>query len=475
MLPGLVDAGAALSPGRLQPSDGRIDIAGLERAEEPLTSASSALQTQLDRVDALRPDEMVSTVAGPVRELQDALGGAATITDRATVAVDLLPGMLGRDGERTYLMLFQTNAEIRATGGIPGALAVITADNGQLELVQQGTASSLGAPRAESVIPLTKDELTIFGDELGRFPADVAFTPDFPRVAELAQAMWQEETGQEVDGVLSADPVALSYLLEGTGPVSIGADESQQLTADNATDLLLNQAYLDIADPEAQNEYFAAAGSSVFDAVAAGQGDPRTTLDGLVRATGEQRLLVWSDDGREQADLGGTALAGALPSEPTSSPDIGVYLNDATGTKLDYYLDYDVRVAPLSCSGSGAQQQRVTVTMTSNVPADAAETLPPSILGLSRPPGWLLTNLYVYSPVGGEVGDATLGGKDFPYAPYQHGNREVAGATIELEPGQRRILTYDVTSGPGQSGAPDVGITPGVPGSGTVQTAGSAC
>jgi len=36
-------------------------------------------------------------------------------------------------------------------------------------------------------------------------------------------------------------------------------------------------------------------------------------------------------------------------------------------------------------------------------------------------------------------------------------------------------MTYVVTSGPDQPGEPDVRITPGVPGSGTVQTAGSAC
>jgi hypothetical protein len=113
--------------------------------------------------------------------------------------------------------------------------------------------------------------------------------------------------------------------------------------------------------------------------------------------------------------------------------------------------------------------------MTNNAPKDAATSLSPSILGLSRPAGWLLTNLYIYAPVGGDVGGATLDGEKFEFAPYRHDTRPVAGATIELAPGQTRILTYVVSSGPDQPGAPDVRITPGVPGSGTVESRGSAC
>ena len=42
-----------------------------------------------------------------------------------------------------------------------------------------------------------------------------------------------------------------------------------------------------------------------------------------------------------------TTLSGKVPFEATDDPEIGIYLNDATGTKLDYYLDYDVTVEPL--------------------------------------------------------------------------------------------------------------------------------
>ncbi len=472
VLPGIVDASAALSPQQLQPQSGQISIDGLQQAAGPLAESNEALQHELAQVDALRPDEMVDQIAVPVRELQDALAHAGSVTDRATTAAALLPTMLGGEGERTYLLLFQTNAEVRATGGIPGALAVITADDGQVRLQRQGIAKDFGGSYVEPVVPLSADELAIFSDKIGRYAADITFSPDFPRVAEVARAMWAESTGQQVDGVLATDPVALSYLLEGTGPIPVEGQDAQ-LTADNAAELLLNGVYLDRPNPDTQNEYFADAASSVFDAAIGGQGSPSVILDALVRAAGEQRLLVWSDDEREQQTLETTPLSGELAVEPADRPEIGIYLNDATGTKLDYYLDYDVTVEPLSCA-DGAQEQRVTIEMTSSVPGDLSG-LNESILGLSRPAGWLLTNVYVYGPVDGSMGESTLDGEKLRYARLQHETRPIAGATIELKPGQSRTLVYDVVSGEDQTGDPRVSITPGVPGSGSVDEGGSAC
>ena len=472
VLPGIVDASAALSPRQLQPESGEMSLGGLEKAAAPLAESNEALLDEVVRVDALRPDDMMNVVAAPVRELQTALADAAAVTDRAATAADLLPTMLGGEGERTYLVLFQTNAEVRATGGIPGALAVITANDGVVELQRQGTARDFGGPYATPVLPLTDDELAIFSDKIARYPADITFSPDFPRVAEIARAMWEEGTGQRVDGVLATDPVALSYLLRGTGPIAIEDQGGVRLNAGNAAALLLNGVYLDRPDRDAQNEYFADAATSVFDAVIGGQGAPRTLFDALVKAADEQRLLVWSADDKEQQTLETTELSGKLPLEPTDEPQIGIYLNDATGSKLDYYLDYDVIVEPLSCT-DGVQEQRVTIDLSSSVPKQLSAIRP--VLGLSQPRGWLLTNVYVYGPVGGSIGASTLDGERFRYAPLRQETRPIAGATIELEPGQSRTVVYDVVSGTGQTGDPQVSITPGVPGSAAVEVGGSAC
>ena len=51
--------------------------------------------------------------------------------------------------------------------------------------------------------------------------------------------MWRANIGGRVDGVISFDPVALSYLLKATGPVKIGNGET--ITSDNAVSYLLHR------------------------------------------------------------------------------------------------------------------------------------------------------------------------------------------------------------------------------------------
>lgn len=76
-----------------------------------------------------------------VARLQASIGKAAAMAEVVDRTVRLLPPMLGVSGERNYLLLFQNPAELRATGGIPGAVALLNANNGKLDLVQQASSS----------------------------------------------------------------------------------------------------------------------------------------------------------------------------------------------------------------------------------------------------------------------------------------------------------------------------------------------
>ena len=153
----------------------------------------------------------------------------------------LLPPMLGASGPRTYLLLFQNPAELRATGGMPGAYVVIRADRGKIDITDQGTAAGDLGAFDKPVLELAESDQLLYGERLGIYPADVNLTPDFPTAGALVREMYRRRTGRLVDGVLATDPIALSYLLAmlGTVPVRGGTD----LTAANAVSVLLSKAY----------------------------------------------------------------------------------------------------------------------------------------------------------------------------------------------------------------------------------------
>lgn len=474
-LPEVVQLARQLRPDRMRPRDGRIPVDRLESAAPTIADLHRQLAGDRRRVAAIATARLVGPLRDPMRRLQAELTKGVALTRRAAVAAELLPRMLGAREPRTYLALFQNNAEVRATGGIPGAFALITADNGRLRMTAQGGAADLGS-YTRPVLPLTRDELQLFGTGLGVYPASSTFTPHFPRTAELVQRQWLRARGLEVDGVLSLDPVGLSYLLEGTGPVRLA--DKRLLTPGNAPDLLLHEVYQTIPDPEVQNAYFADAARRIFDLVVRGAGSPRELLAGLSRAATEQRLLVWSTRPAEQRQLADYAIGGALPPPGGQRPFIGVFLNNNAADKMTYFLDYEVGVESVSCNDAGRQELRVRFEVGSTAPKNAVSALSPSVLGppgFGRELGEIRTTVMLYAPARGWVESASLDGRPTLTVDRQHQGFPVSVSTVRLRPGQTRVLDYRVFSGTAQRGDPQVRVTPpagvGVP----VAAPSSAC
>jgi hypothetical protein len=473
VLPTLVDASASLSSSHLQPSHGQISLTHIKRLAPLLTTAHTSLTDDVAKVQALKPEALITQIAEPVRELESQLDAATSIASMDSRAADLLPPMLGFEGRRTYLVLFQDNAEIRATGGIFDSVATLTANRGAITLHQQWPRDALGA-YTRPIVPLSTHETELFTDGLGRFPADINVTPDFPRTAQIAQAMWKRKTGQIVDGVLSIDRVALSYLLAGTGPITVTG--SQQVTAGNAVKILLSGEYLHQPNVKLQDAFFANATKRVFDRVMTGRGDAHAVLDGILKAAAEHRILVWSARAPEDGLLTPTKLSGALPRVATASPQIGVYLNDGTGSKMDYYLGYDVEAQPTACQANGVQGIKVKVTMTSKAPKDAA-ALPESVRGpeYGAPAGSIRTKMVVYAPIHGKISKPYIDGKLEGYAAFMHNGRHVVRQTVDLAPGVAHTIRFYVTSGHHQAGTPQLQVTPGLPRNTTMEVGTSVC
>lgn len=461
VLPPLIRIAGSVDPAALAPRDGQVDIADLDRLAPVIRAADAGMSAARDRVAAIGTAGLVGPVAGGVADLRRELDHAASVTATAALAAALLPPMLGLRSARTYMVLFQNLAEPRATGGEMGAYAVVRADHGRIAIVDQGTAAGDLQTFPAPVLALDPAMSSLYTDRLGKFPADVNATPHFPTAAALARQMYQLRTGRTVDGVVATDPVALSYLLSATGPVSVGG--GTRLTADNAVAVLLSEVYSRITTPVDQDRYFADAARAAFDTLTQGHGDPRAALAGLVRAASERRILVWSADPAEQARLAGTVLGGSLPDHDGDRPTVGIFLNDGTGAKLGYYLTRASRVSVGGCRSDGRRELRVEVSLASTAPSSG---LPTYVSGTGElvAPYTLRTNLMVFSPTGGAILSASRDATPTPVGSGAERGRAVAVSTVELRPGESTTVTVGVLTGPmGASGfTPIVWTTPGV-------------
>lgn len=446
-----------------KPEGGKIDLKPLVTAQPAVAEATTTLVEASRAADRIDTAGTVSTVTDAVDQLRASL---ASVSDQAAVAdkaVQLAPDLLGEGGARHYLVLFQNNAELRAGGGIPGAVAMITANDGQISLGQQASTSDFPQTQAP-VLPLATDTHGLYGSITGEFIQDVTLTPRFDTSAELAREMWKRRFGQQVDGVLSIDPVTLGYILRATGPVKLPTGDA--LTSDNAVQLLLSDAYAKYPDPAVQDAFFASAASAVFTKVSEGGFEPKAFIAALTTGVDEGRVKLWSADAGEQAQLADTAIAGDLPKSDAVSQQFGVYLNDATGAKMDYYLEKAVSIGSRVCRKDGRPTWTVEVTLKSTAPADAATSLPEYVTGAGAfgvSPGMTRTNVAIYAPSSGVYITSSQDGKTGAPQTAMDGDHPVAQFQTLLSPGESTTIRVEFLGPLNEARASvDAVSTPGV-------------
>ena len=466
----LINSFDVLNSGALSPVNGRIDVVRLQEAEPDISAAASTFHLSYERLASIDLTRLVPEIAEPLASATEQLRSADVALKTASSGAKLLPGLLGADGERNYLVLVQNSAEARATGGIPGALAILTADAGQVTMGEQSSASAVGTFRP----PLSVDEeqVSLFTARLGTQMQNVNLTPDFPTAAETAKRMWeQRHSGQNIDGVLAVDPVVLSELLGATGPVRLSDERTlalventtlpTELTKDNVVPTLLSDVYREIEIPETQDAYFAAVAVQIFGAFMEGQsGGNGKILQALSSSAQEHRLLLWSDHQGEQEIIATTNMHGSVTGADSGGAAFGVYFNDGTGAKMDYYVSRTVQLQV--CQSDESNQVTVRSTITNNAPAVAAEQLPAYVTGagvFGVEPGHIQTNYVFYGPAQALTETATVNGKHTPIGSGRHGQRPVGTVTLELGPGESAevdVLFSHVV----QDSEPTVRVTP---------------
>ncbi|MBG6184963.1 hypothetical protein IWX65_002941 [Arthrobacter sp. CAN_A214] len=441
----------------LTPVDGRVDVEPLRELAPTLASAANTIQLSHNRLEGIDRSRLLPQVADPLGNAVAALDEVRNPLNSASRAAQLLPSMMGADGPRTYLVLIQNSAEVRATGGIPGALAVITAEDGRIALTNQGSASDMG--RFNPSLTVDPEQEQIYSRRLGAYMQSVNLTPNFPTAARTAKGMWEERKGgAPIDGVIALDPVVLANILSATGPVDLGefedpeignvlADSSlpSSLTPENVVPTLLSDVYAQIEAPALQDEYFAAVASKIFSAVAGGQGDSSKLIEALVQSSDQDRLYLWANTAAEQDLIAQTSLAGAATGPTVGGASFGVYFNDGTAAKMDYYVRRTAQLLQ-ECSDDGHSQYTAKVTLTNTAPLDAAETLPDYVTGGAAggvTPGHIRTNTVAYGPAQALLQTARINGEDVPLGSFRHGNRPVGVLTTELAPGQTVTIEMD--------------------------------
>ncbi|GAA3874127.1 DUF4012 domain-containing protein [Leifsonia kafniensis] len=451
-IPPLLNVVDTMMSGGLKPVDGALNTGLLVESIPQIEAAADVIENAAEVTESIDTAHTIGQVTDAQKTMSDMLGQITPMLKTAREVLPLLPPALGTDGPRQYLVMFQNNAEARALGGIPGAIVQMTIDNGKISLGQQASGRDF-ATYGESVIPAPDGVEELYERAFGTSILNSTVRPSFPSAAQIVSTMWQNQFGVTVDGVVSLDPVALSYMLKATGPISLASGDT--LTSKNAASVLMNEVYLRYpGETEAQrlqqDEFFGSVVSGVFGAVMSGGNlDPKVLASGMMKAVGERRLLLWSSHEAEMTQLVTAGIDGELPVGTDKTDPVGLYTQDAIGSKMDFYLKQAVTLSQGSCRTDGRENYRVSVDVTNIAPKNAADVLTFYIMGDGSEgvaDGDIRIDLLAYAPPGSTIVAVRVDGDAQDVGSRHDGDYPVSRVRTSFSPGETRNVTFDIVA-----------------------------
>ncbi len=343
-------------------------VRDLGTAIPDLLAATQMLDRATATVRNIDDAGLISPVRDAVDAAQTTLAEKDQLAHTATSLAQLLPGFLGTDGTRRYLVISQNLSDPRGSGGFPGDLAVLTAKAGDLHLSPFADINTLMPVKEPISAPLdVVNRYTSFG-ALDTWRG-TTYSPDFPTSARLLLSMWRATKQPKMNGVISVDSVWTSYVLGVLGSVKTRA-WPLPITSKNVSTIIGRHTF-EAASAEESNTEQSLIGAAIWDTVLDRPIPPRPMGEAMVRAARERHLQIFSTDPDEEVQLQALGASGALdmPENPLMVSWFGGTLNRA-GYFADKAVAYEARLLP-----DGSANVSVTITLKNTAPDG-----PPSIL-----------------------------------------------------------------------------------------------
>ena len=436
------DVSRTVDPDAIQLVDGRMDLAAIDALAAPLDRAARAVERAADRIDSADSDWLVSPMSSRLDALGDRLEGAVPAARTAALAASEAPTLLGRERPVRWFVAFTTPAEARGLGGLLGSYATVIADGGELRIEAVGRNEDINALlRAEEAELVASAD---YVERWGRFRPeeffqDVTLSPDLPSVAAVTASLYEQATGDQVDGVIVADPFVVGAVLELTGPVTA---VNRRMTPDTAVDFLLRSQYEDFENDEARRvAILEALIIETFEAFTSGTlPGPRGLAAELGPMVEEDRLGAWwAEGGRPDELFAVSGLDGRFP-DPDGGDLFGVVHQNSGQNKIDVYLQRSITYE--TSLSDGRIEGLATITLTNRAPASG---LPDAVIGNNDqglPSGTNAMHLSIYTAL--EVLAVRVDGVDTAITRQSEFGVEAVSILVEIPPSAETVVEVDL-------------------------------
>ena len=191
--------------------------AAILESRDNLNIALSNLQNAKAEINKVQVDKLDKDIQEKINLLQQNIPLLeASLNNFFSFSQDLLK-ILGHEKTKRYLLLFQNNNEIRATGGFIGSYGLLDLDEGQIKKLE---IDGIYNPDGQLLEKITPPPPIRFINTRWH-TRDANWFPDFPASAEKVAWFFEKTGAPSVDGVIAVTPNLMVELLKLTGPIAM--------------------------------------------------------------------------------------------------------------------------------------------------------------------------------------------------------------------------------------------------------------
>lgn len=416
---------------------------------EAMQPALSLFEARLASIEAqqraIADTSLIPPLASARRQLDRHLARAREALTNYYDAQQHLPRLLGYDTPKTYLVLCQDNAELFPAGGWTACYGLMRLAQGRVERLFFEDVNLLyqrwqdrGPFYVEPPAPLRGYLLRNYSWALG----EAGWFPDFPASAQQAQFFLKTQAGEEVDGVIAVDFVALEELLRVIGPVTV-AEYNVTVDHQTVTDRILENTRQGRTPGENRKSFVGHLARRIVDEVM--QAPPQqwsSLLDTIQQLLDQKHLLLYVNDAEVQALLQQRGWDGRV--RQSTSDYLMVVDTNLNGSKLNLAVEESV-VLEVALDQAGNARHTLSITYVNNLPRWEQGRDPEMVRRLMR--GGLYGDyVRVLVPEGSRLRDVRWNGRTVgPEAITSEHNKTVFARFFTLPRGAATTLSFHYT------------------------------
>lgn len=310
-----------------------------------LQAAAPLITEATQAVAAVDIQALPANTRAQVLTLRDSLSQGEVALQEAQLLTTLGIAALGHDRPRTYLFIFQNQAELRPTGGFMGSIAEVTFDRGEIRSmhVPGGGPYDLRNQLKSRVRPPGPLQLVSSRWEF----QDANWFPDFPTAAQKINWFWSQAGQPTLDGIVTINATVLRDLLHITGPITL-SEYGKTFDADNV--LLELQKSVELEYDKTENKPKKIIGDLLPEILNRLRGADQDQLLSLIKLFGSslqtKDIQLWLRNVDEQTIIANEGWSGTFPEVigdtlAVNEANIGGQKTDAV---ISEQVDHDIEI-----------------------------------------------------------------------------------------------------------------------------------